>query len=814
MATPAFPPESLSFIFSRLSSSAPPVDILAWFEQAWADPSSLRLGRHDPPADALPIHAPDGELLAWVHGDLLLASELQVQLRPYLLLESAQRQAQEHQKRLDGMARQLNLQAAARQAFADQQAQFEQDTATLELIGQLCGSDSLNTFHAHLNTLGSTLGLVFEGHSAETGLHPSASPQPSGAWLPTLPAPLRPLFSVTPAAEASWGAAREHQARQVVATASRTLLRLEREAESQEALTWAHQITRLLAQLPGFQDPHTLLQGLARGLSPTRTSPCIPYVVAHGQLQGPGSSLPIPTEIRKRPANAIYALDPRSPLSTELPEPAWGLPLHGPKGLTALLLVPGQAPPSSHVRALIDQLREGAEANLGRLHHAAAVSQDSSTVQTYLDAIAKGQLETVCAPAQTPCGQALLRAAETIQETLKHLATVVFSFCEALSLGQLSFRPANANLPGQFGALVAALGRSAGAIHTPIAALQASLQELSNGDLTTQVSTPFSGDFEATRVALNLCVKQLRSLICQVQTTTVHLAAGAAQVATGASVVADGTARQSEAIQTLATFTTEVGRQTRQTATDAERVNQLVHTARERARHGTNQMSEMVNAMEEIDTAAHNIGRIIKVIDEIAFQTNLLALNAAVEAARAGVHGRGFAVVAEEVRNLATRSSKAAAETTDMIERSVARVRAGSDTADRTAEALGSIISGVEGIAELMDGIVRACAAQARGIEEGRGTLLQIEQVVQTNAATAQQSAAAADEMRAQGERLHELVDSFRVQVQNAPHTSTAPSPTTAPKPAPAGSISTEVRDLLRRLGPEGLARFREMAAR
>ena len=113
---------------------------------------------------------------------------------------------------------------------------------------------------------------------------------------------------------------------------------------------------------------------------------------------------------------------------------------------------------------------------------------------------------------------------------------------------------------------------------------------------------------------------------------------------------------------------------TKQNAGNASQAKSLMDEVKTIIRKVDGQMSDMVNAIQDVTKSSEETGVIIRTIDEIAFQTNLLALNAAVEAARAGEAGAGFAVVADEVRSLAMRSAEAAKSTTNLIANTLATV--------------------------------------------------------------------------------------------------------------------------------------------
>ena len=218
-------------------------------------------------------------------------------------------------------------------------------------------------------------------------------------------------------------------------------------------------------------------------------------------------------------------------------------------------------------------------------------------------------------------------------------------------------------------------------------------------------------------------------------------------VSKNAQALAHGTESQAKSLAATTESLQAMLASTQKAAENAGQANTLAAKARKSADEGRKTTGELDNAMAAINESADQIGKIIKVIEGIAFQTNLLALNAAVEAARAGEHGKGFAVVAGEVRTLAQRSAVAARDTTGLIEACVARARAGSTVAEGATKSLQSIQSDVAKVAELLEGIAQESQGQARSVEAVRAAILEADQVTQQNAAASEESAATAEEL-------------------------------------------------------------------
>ena len=275
------------------------------------------------------------------------------------------------------------------------------------------------------------------------------------------------------------------------------------------------------------------------------------------------------------------------------------------------------------------------------------------------------------------------------------------------------------------------------------------MRQLADSNLEIPHYDDFQGDFLPVQESLLIVLNSLNETISEINMFSDQVANGADQVSNGAQILSQGVIAQASSVEELAATMSEISQQVKENA----ETSQVVKTAA--GEMGANilacnqQMQEMKNAMEKINQNSTQIRSIIKTIDDIAFQTNILALNAAVEAARAGESGKGFSVVAQEVRSLATRSSDASKSTEALIEQSLAAVVYGTKVAEETAASLRNIAGGTD---EMISKIV------STGID-------QISDIVQTNSATAEESAAASEELYGQSQVLKSRVSRFKLHV-------------------------------------------------
>jgi methyl-accepting chemotaxis protein len=299
--------------------------------------------------------------------------------------------------------------------------------------------------------------------------------------------------------------------------------------------------------------------------------------------------------------------------------------------------------------------------------------------------------------------------------------------------------------------------------------------------------------------ALGSMTTQLRASIQTVQQATESISTASAEIATGNQDLSGRTEQTASNLQQTASSMEQLTGTVKQSADSARHANQLASSAAEVAARGGVVVSQVVATMDDINTSSRKIADIIGVIDGIAFQTNILALNAAVEAARAGEQGRGFAVVAGEVRSLAQRSAEAAKEIKSLIGASVEKVQGGSKLVADAGQTMNEIVSSVQRVSDIIGEITAAASEQSEGIGQVNGSVTQLDQMTQQNAALVEESAAAAESLREQAARLSEVVGAFKLDAGDVvkPAAKTwAPKPASAAakpalKPAPAAKPPT-----------------------
>ncbi|CAB3752990.1 methyl-accepting chemotaxis protein [Paraburkholderia humisilvae] len=294
--------------------------------------------------------------------------------------------------------------------------------------------------------------------------------------------------------------------------------------------------------------------------------------------------------------------------------------------------------------------------------------------------------------------------------------------------------------------------------------LQATLQKVSNSlDLSQRARVERMDEIGHTAAALNRLLERMADVVAEVRRSSDAVGIASRQIAAGNLDLSTRTEEQAVSLQQTAASLAQLTVTVQQNADNAKEASSLALNTSHISDEGNQSVERMVGTMSEIASSSAKIAEITSLIEGIAFQTNILALNAAVEAARAGEQGRGFAVVASEVRNLAQRSSSAAREIKELIERSVATIRSGSSQAEEVGRTTAQVQQAIRQVASIIGEIATASDEQGRGIEQVNQAVSQIDEVTQQNASLVEQAAAASGSLDEQATRLSGSVAVFTV---------------------------------------------------
>ncbi len=324
----------------------------------------------------------------------------------------------------------------------------------------------------------------------------------------------------------------------------------------------------------------------------------------------------------------------------------------------------------------------------------------------------------------------------------------------------------------------------------PVARAIEAVRTVAGGDLTQRLHSDSRDELGQLLSTLDEMTVNLSRMVTEVRNGSSQINLAAAEIAQGNGDLSARTESQASNLEETAASVEQMTAQIKGNADNARQADQLANHASEVAQSSGQAVGKVVTTMDEISASSRKISDIIGVIDGIAFQTNILALNAAVEAARAGEQGRGFAVVASEVRSLAQRSAEAANEIKTLISDSVAKVESGSSLVHGARETIEQLVNEVRKVTDLVGEIMVSSREQAEGVTQINVAVSQLDQATQQNAALVEQTAAAAESMRQQTDRLSQTVSAFRVSDQGHGSQSPAvrsPSPAVVHKPAGSG---------------------------
>lgn len=291
------------------------------------------------------------------------------------------------------------------------------------------------------------------------------------------------------------------------------------------------------------------------------------------------------------------------------------------------------------------------------------------------------------------------------------------------------------------------------------------LGKMSGGDYTAKSEVPdrYTNDFQKMYQSMRTLKSQMTKTLTSIGEASEQVQAGSGNLADASQNLAEGATEQAGTVQELHATISDITATMGKSVESADESYMKAQKYANEADSSREEMAEMMAAMKRINDTSTRIGNIISEIEAIAAQTNLLSLNASIEAARAGEAGRGFSVVADEIRDLADQSAKAAVDTRELIENSIKEVTEGNRVAERVADSIKSVVDGINQIADFTQNLKVMVNDQAEAMRQAEIGVNQISEVVQSNAATAEEASATSQELSAQAITLDGLVSQFKL---------------------------------------------------